>query len=116
MLIDDALKMPFTVFTTNHKKTFLKWHAKLSGEHGDGKAAAAIAGPAEFQLEYQVIDLHGNIVSCMTDEGDEFTVDVAGNDTDLVAQLRSKFEEGAAVTVTLDPGRKVLKTVRTENI
>ncbi|GIL63209.1 hypothetical protein Vafri_17338 [Volvox africanus] len=118
MLIDDALKMPFTVFTTSHKKTFLKWHAKLSCEQGLGKAAAANAGPAALvplQLEYQVIDLNGNIISCMTDEGDEFTVDMASSDADLAGQLRSKFEEGAAITVTLDPGRKLLKTVRTED-
>ncbi|GLI70973.1 hypothetical protein VaNZ11_016076 [Volvox africanus] len=115
MLIDDALKMPFTVFTTSHKKTFLKWHAKLSCEQGDGKAAAANSGPAELQLEYQVFDLNGNVLSCMTDEGDEFTVDMASSDADLAGQLRSKFEEGAAITVTLDPGCKILKAVRTEN-
>ncbi|EFJ46997.1 hypothetical protein VOLCADRAFT_92526 [Volvox carteri f. nagariensis] len=112
-LIDDALKMPFTVFTTSQKKTFLKWHAKLTGE-GDGKLSSAAAVVAPDRAEYQVIDLIGDTVTCMTDEGDDFTVDLKGSDAGMVAQLRSQFEGGAAVTVTLDLGRRTLLAARTE--
>lgn len=40
-LLEDALKMPFTVFTTSHKKTMLKWLERLSG---GGNAAGTTEG------------------------------------------------------------------------
>ena len=34
-LLEDALKMPFTVFTTKHKTKMLKWLHQLTGESED---------------------------------------------------------------------------------
>ncbi len=52
-LIEDALKMPFSVFTTAHKQQMLKWLERLRGADRPVVAAAA---PAP-KLSGQAIDL-----------------------------------------------------------
>ncbi|GFR41842.1 hypothetical protein Agub_g2621 [Astrephomene gubernaculifera] len=106
-LIDDALKMPFTVFTTSQKKTFLKWHAKLTGQ-ADGGAAAGSASAAPKQQRFQVYDVTETSISCMTADGDTADIDVQTSDKDLVAKVRELFDAGVDVNVHLDEGRKSL--------
>eukprot|EP00195_Chlamydomonas_chlamydogama_P003750 CAMPEP_0202919280 /NCGR_PEP_ID=MMETSP1392-20130828/75455_1 /ASSEMBLY_ACC=CAM_ASM_000868 /TAXON_ID=225041 /ORGANISM="Chlamydomonas chlamydogama, Strain SAG 11-48b" /LENGTH=134 /DNA_ID=CAMNT_0049612591 /DNA_START=20 /DNA_END=422 /DNA_ORIENTATION=+ len=60
-LLEDALKMPFTVFGTSHKKSFLKWHAKLTGgtegAAGAGTAAAGAGAGGSGSSRLQLIDV-----------------------------------------------------------
>ncbi|KAF6260045.1 hypothetical protein COO60DRAFT_929727 [Scenedesmus sp. NREL 46B-D3] len=55
-LVEDALKMPFTVFTTSQKKSMLKWLDRLnrSEAEADGEAAA---GDEQQQQQYSVLDV-----------------------------------------------------------
>lgn len=41
-LLEDALKMPFSVFSTAHKKAMLKWYAEILGAEGAAAKRAAI--------------------------------------------------------------------------
>lgn len=40
-LVEDALKMPFTVFSTSQKKTMMKWLAKLTPSSGASDAGTS---------------------------------------------------------------------------
>ncbi|GLC44972.1 hypothetical protein PLESTB_000670200 [Pleodorina starrii] len=114
-LIEDALKMPFTVFTTSQKKTFLKWHAKLTGSEADhGKSPAAGAASSAERTEYQVIDATETMISCMTDDGDVVDLDVKASAQDLVAKLRAAFDDGKAVVASLDSGRQAILSFRVD--
>ncbi|KAG2425035.1 hypothetical protein HYH02_015086 [Chlamydomonas schloesseri] len=131
MLVDDALKMPFTVFTTSHKKTYLKWHAKLTGE-GDKaqQGAAGAGGDGSKPIIYTVYDLPegGAVLGLMTDEGDTLELQLqpgqgggggvsgAGGEGGgagggacepaLLEQIRAAFEAGEdEVRVTLNADR-----------
>ncbi|KXZ47954.1 hypothetical protein GPECTOR_31g316 [Gonium pectorale] len=96
--------MPFTVFTTSHKKTFLKWHAKLTGQ---GAAAGGAAGPVQ-QQRFLVYDVTESTISCMTPDGETVDLHVADSDAGTVARVRELFEGGSEVHVHLDEGRKAL--------
>ncbi|KAG2422937.1 hypothetical protein HXX76_015688 [Chlamydomonas incerta] len=114
MLVDDALKMPFTVFTTSHKKTYLKWHAKLTGEGDKGQQGAAAGGGGK-PLTYTVYDLPegGVTLGLMTDEGDTLELQLAAAgaaagacEPALLEQIRAAFEAGEdEVRVTLNADR-----------
>ncbi|PNW84366.1 hypothetical protein CHLRE_04g232902v5 [Chlamydomonas reinhardtii] len=111
MLVDDALKMPFTVFTTSHKKTYLKWHAKLTGEGDKGQQRGAAAAGGGKPVTYTVYDLPegGACLGLMTDEGDTLELQLAGPGAcqpELLAQIRAAFEAGEdEVRITLNADR-----------
>ncbi len=94
--------MPFTVFTTSHKKTFLKWHAKLTGGAAPTHGGRSGTGAAATVQKYQVYDITVDTISCMTDDGDTVEVDAAGCEATLVARVRELFDGGAEVRVTLN--------------
>lgn len=106
-LLEDALKMPFTVFTTSHKKTFLKWHAKLQGQADCEAAPEAAAGSGQLPV-WQVIDASGATITVMAADGT--TVDVACSEQ-LAVQVRGRFDGGDDVSVQLDSGRKAIVAV-----
>ena len=50
-LVEDALKMPFTVFSTAQKNKMLKWYSQFGGNAGAGPAGAGgVGGPFEVQV------------------------------------------------------------------
>lgn len=107
-LVDDALKMPFTVFTTSHKKSMLRWHAKLTGGPEPG---AATSGPVS--AKYQVIDIADGIVTCMDPDGE--TLDIALTDVSQEMQeaITQGFEDGKDVQlkITVDTKQVISHTV-----
>lgn len=113
LLLDDALKMPFTVFTTSHKKTFLKWHAKLTGGVAPTNGGGTGTGAAAAVQTYQVYDMTDDTISCMTDDGDTVEVDAAGCEAALVARVRELFDGGADVRVTLHDKRSLASIMNT---
>lgn len=103
-LLDDALKMPFTVFTTSHKKTMLKWHAKLTGQAGNGDANAAgkAAGQsphARLGEKCNVIDVTADVMQVMNDDGDTFDIPRTACDACMAAQVADAFAQGSDVNV-----------------
>ncbi len=100
-LVEDGLKMPFTVFTTSHKKSMLRWLEKLKdpGSAGGGAAAAT----STTVIQWTVSDLDASTAKLYDDGGSELDVRLAGSDEALVQRLRELFEAGEAVQVTLAP-------------
>lgn len=107
------LQMPFTVFTTSHKKTFLKWHAKLTGGVAPTNGGGTGTGAAAAVQTYQVYDMTDDTISCMTDDGDTVEVDAAGCEAALVARVRELFDGGADVRVTLHDKRSLASIMNT---
>ncbi|WIA34477.1 hypothetical protein OEZ86_012808 [Tetradesmus obliquus] len=102
-LVEDALKMPFTVFTTGQKKSMLKWLDRLNGL--EAAAAAAAGGEAaagtEQQQQYSVLDVTSDVAEVMNDEGETQQVQLAVCDTELVEALRRAFQAEQEVLVQL---------------
>ncbi|KAF8063773.1 hypothetical protein HT031_003630 [Scenedesmus sp. PABB004] len=91
-LVEDALKMPFTVFTTAHKAKMLAWLDKLNGLEA---AAAGGDGPAGAP-SLTVLDVTADAAELMDAEGETQRVDLSVCDAELVARLRAAFERGDA--------------------
>ena len=98
-LLEDALKMPFTVFTTSQKKTMLKWLDKFSSS--SSSAAAASGSSSSKNVWYQVIDLANDTIEVMDKEGTTFTVNLLGASGELVSQLRQAWETEDEVKVRI---------------
>ncbi|CAG9462948.1 unnamed protein product [Pedinophyceae sp. YPF-701] len=98
-LLEDALKMPFTVFTTAHKKKMLALHAKLTGDEAAADDNADNAGGTDTVL--QVIDVaEGGTVTLMEPEtGDTADVGDADMPAGLAADIRARFNAGHVVEV-----------------
>jgi len=63
-LLEDCLKMPFTVFTTKHKNKFLTWHTKFSPTKETQQSTPA-------GQPYQVIEIQENgKLIVMDDDGE----------------------------------------------
>jgi hypothetical protein len=95
LLLEDALKMPFTVFTTSHKKSMLKWMDKLAA-HGGGLEGQIDHGT---KASYEVIDCRGATATLMSADGETRDVQlqdlphhvqqgiVAGMQADLLVEV-----------------------------
>lgn len=109
--------MPFNVFGSAHKKSFLKWYSKLTGEPpGQGVKGAAAGGGGPQRTRAQVIDasLETRTVTLMNGDGD--TCDVTAGPAaaakeeeteaeeleDLVAKVCMLFAEGGEVEVEIE--------------
>jgi hypothetical protein len=99
VLLEDALKMPFTVFTTSQKKTMLKWLDKLSSS--SSSAPAAGVDSSSSSTWYQVIDLSDGKAEVMDKEGTTVTVDLSGANEEVVTQLQQLWETEDEVKVRL---------------
>lgn len=88
-LLEDALKMPFTVFTTKQKKTMLKWLEEFRGDVSQAKAATCGAGGREVVLS--LIDLEGNKMSLMNDDTGDTHDDVPLPKTELGKSIYEAF-------------------------
>lgn len=102
-LIEDALKMPFTVFSTSQKAQLLKWHDALLGD----AAPAAAAGTIAVEKRYVCMDIsEDGFLSLMLD-----------GDSAVIENIRvSEVSERRAIRQALDDGCDVLVTVRGDQL
>jgi hypothetical protein len=90
-LLEDSLKMPFTVFSTKQKKTMIKWLEDLRG------TPLNQSQPNNRELSgnvviLSVIDFENGRITLMSDEtGDTF--DNVPIDGDLGVSMKKAFEE-----------------------
>ncbi|KAG1654931.1 hypothetical protein FOA52_004717 [Chlamydomonas sp. UWO 241] len=112
-LLEDTLKMPFNVFGTAHKRSFLKWHSKLTGEEaggGGGGGGGGGDGGGAARKRVQVIDAQrtagGSVtLTLMSSDGD--TADVGPTDMSseaaeggVLEKVAAAFEAGRDVELT----------------
>ena len=86
-LLEDALKLPFTVFTTKQKQKFLKWYDELNAKEAAASAQPqrekvtnashsraicaghslthSLTGVIVKEMRYQVVDVEKNNISLM---------------------------------------------------
>lgn len=95
-LVEDALKMPFTVFTTSQKKNMLKWLDMLNGL----EVGLAEAGVATGQ-EYTVLNVAPDTAEVMDADGETQSIDLAVCDLELVDRLRQGFAAEQELVVGL---------------
>jgi hypothetical protein len=102
-LLEDALAMPFNIFTTGHKKQLLKHLDRLRGLEGGGggapSAANANANADDGSRECAVMDVRetDGAIEVMDDEGETAVVTEVGEE-DAVA-IREAFAKGEEVRV-----------------
>ncbi|KAL7695495.1 hypothetical protein N2W54_001411 [Lotmaria passim] len=121
-LLDDALKMPFTVFTSPQKDKLLSLYWAVLGTEGSsggtrGAGAATTAALLTQRLSLMdIVDVGPNkaTLSLFTDDGDEYAQEVVVDDAATLQQLRKEFDEGNAVLVKIqetDTGARFLSFV-----
>ena len=93
-LLEDALKMPFTVFSTKQKKTMLKWIEDIRG--GQDGADDSKCGTMAKVTALTVMDIvEDDVVHLMTRAGDEtFEATLSA----LPADLRQTLQEAFSAT------------------
>lgn len=89
-LLEDALKMPFTVFSTKQKKSMLKWLESLRGGEVPKKSQAGSSQQAQV---LSIIDLVEGKLSLMDDETGDTYEDISLPLGELGAAIQSAFEE-----------------------
>lgn len=98
--VQDALKMPFTVFSTSQKKSMLKLLDKLNGLEGE----SAAAGGSCSQPQYTVLDVTDSSAEVMDEAGDTQQIDLAVCDQQLVEGLRRAFEREPEAELVVELG------------
>lgn len=102
-LLEDALKMPFTVFTTSQKKTMLKWLDKLRPAAGSSMPAAQ-AGE-QGAVWYSVIDCTDSGLEVMDAEGNTLALLRSSCTPEMWQQVAAAWEAGEEVRMQLsEPG------------
>lgn len=104
-LIEDALAMPFNIFTTAHKKQLLKHLDRLRGLEGEGGGASSSAPSAaanaadDGSRECAVMDVRESdgAIEVMDDEGETAVVTEVGEED--AATIREAFAKGEEVRV-----------------
>ncbi|CAB9514265.1 expressed unknown protein [Seminavis robusta] len=112
-LLEDALKMPFTVFTTKQKKTMLKWIEELRGTTGSGGKPSKKHSKA---IKFSVIDLDADNkkFSLMQEESGDTFEDLPLPEGALGNQIKTAFEtteDAVDVEATLDNGKITVHTL-----
>jgi Eukaryotic elongation factor 5A hypusine, DNA-binding OB fold len=87
-LLEDALKMPFTVFSTKQKKTMLKWIEEIRGVSGGSSKTES----SSKLTTLTVIDLENNQLSLMHEDSGETYEEVLLPSGDLGTQIAKAFE------------------------
>lgn len=106
-LLDDALKMPFTVFTSAQKDRLLQLYWALLGTTGEAEALQAgrggTAAPAQARTRWlMLMDVAGDgTLSLAHYNGSEYPGRVAVADAVVLARLRDDLDSGASITVTV---------------
>ncbi len=103
-LLEDALKMPFTVFSTKQKKSMIKW---LEALRGGGSLDAVQHEDSVFQL-LSLIDIVNDTISLMDDDtGDSFE-DIPLPSGELGKSIQLAFETAdvaISIEVEMENGR-----------
>jgi hypothetical protein len=111
-LLDDALKMPFTVFSTKQKSKMLKWMEERKRHNNGGDKSTAV--PTKLIL-FSVIDVQGNKASLMNEETGESYEDVLLPDGELGEAIQKAFaasDEALDVLATLVGERVTIHNIK----
>eukprot|EP00389_Voromonas_pontica_P007230 GDKH01010901.1.p1 GENE.GDKH01010901.1~~GDKH01010901.1.p1 ORF type:complete len:182 (+),score=14.53 GDKH01010901.1:114-659(+) len=108
-LLEDALKMPFNVFSTRQKKTFLKWLNKATGK---GEAGTEVSAIPEGDW-WDVIEIDGATCTLMAGDGETRNVPMTalGEAADVHEAFKADKAVRARCTVGND-GTVVVESVR----
>lgn len=108
-LLDDALKMPFTVFTSAQKDKLLGLYWSVLGTEGPSGGGRANPSAAEKvnTLTLSLMDIvdtgkNAAHLSLLTSEGEEYVQEVLVDDVATLKQLRGAFDAGSAVSVVVE--------------
>ncbi|KAG7338585.1 elongation factor 5A hypusine-like protein [Nitzschia inconspicua] len=112
-LLEDSLKMPFTVFSTKQKKTMIKWLEDLRGNDEKSSLGREVNGTALTYI-LSVIELESGFMTLMHDETGDTFENVAIPAGDLGDRIRKAFEDTescVSINATLDDnsGPKILE-------
>jgi Eukaryotic elongation factor 5A hypusine, DNA-binding OB fold len=108
-LLEDALKMPFTVFATKQKKAMLKWIEDLRGER-DKNGGTATPKSTTTKLSVIDLDIDQQKLSLMKVDSGETYEDVLLPAGDVGLQIQKAFEasdDAVDVEATVDDDGKV---------
>lgn len=106
-LLDDALKMPFTVFTSSQKDKLLQLYWSVLGEvGGEGRDTTAAAASAKRYRDLTLLDIVDegtdcSVLSLIHDNGTEYTGRVVVTDAGVIGKMRGALESCGSVVVTL---------------
>jgi len=91
-LLEDSLKMPFTVFSTKQKKTMLKWLEDLRGTRQE---LSETGGDSllETSSVLSIIDLEGEFMTLMIDDTGETFENVPIPQDDTGKAIKIAFEQ-----------------------
>jgi hypothetical protein len=116
-LLEDALKMPFTVFTTAHKKTMLKWLDKLHPAAGSAASTAPALAAGQGCVWYSVIDCSDSGLEVMDEEGNTLALPASSCSAEQWQQVGAAWDAGEEVRVQLSAagsdGSRNMAAIRT---
>ncbi|CAD2215665.1 hypothetical protein AGDE_02919 [Angomonas deanei] len=99
-LLDDALKMPFNVFSSSHKSKFLSSYWSMLGKDGEKEGEE---GKPTSSKQLTLLDIaEGGQLMLMRDDGGEYDCNpVLCRSDSLMAAVRAAFDAGEEVIVTV---------------
>jgi hypothetical protein len=110
-LIEDALKMPFTVFTTAQKERLLKWHHSLAGEGADGGGGGDDDSQSESASNaprpYTCLDITTEGYMSLLDDSNGAVREDVKADVRTARSIRQSLADGREVVVALNPDDSV---------
>ncbi|CAM40742.1 hypothetical protein, unknown function [Leishmania braziliensis MHOM/BR/75/M2904] len=107
-LLEDALKMPFTVFTSPQKDKLLSLYWTVLGtddsagaNSGSGNANGTTSAATHTFSLVDIVDTGKNKaqLSLFTDDGEEYPQEVLVSDASALRRLREEFDKGSAISV-----------------
>jgi len=103
LLLEDALKMPFTVFQSKHKQQILKVYQKYSSsEDKDAMGGGGEGDDAEREwLLLMDLDENGDGTAMLEETGDTFVVSAVGLPASKLADLQAALAAEEDVEVCL---------------
>ena len=112
-LLEDALKMPFTVFSTKQKKTMLKWIEEVRGGTSRSNVGKTDTATNVSTVVLSIMDIEDDTIYLMTPAGDEsFEVALSSLSPVLREELQKAFDatkESVEVQATVqDDEAKIL--------
>lgn len=100
-LVDDALKMPFTVFSSAQKDKLLQLYYTMLGEgHSQESAPVPLAVPSEKTLELLDMDQKDLQLQLLTEGGEEYPRGVSVSKATF-KEIKKLFDAGSEVSVTV---------------
>lgn len=118
-LLEDALKMPFTVFSTKQKKSLLKWLEVLRGGEttmnaleNDAPGSQTMTTTTTTTQLLSLIDLMNGKLSLMDDETGDTFEDVPLPQGDLGTTIQNAFDNSdSVVSVEAQIEKSVVKQI-----